>query len=192
MDKKKTALPIPKAVEKLFGGEKSGKIILIVGICGIALIFLSSILPKNKQSEPVKNENEKLVETYVYEMEQKLSEMVQSISGGEKAQVIITLESGYEYIYANDTKQSNDSTEEAVNENFKTKQTDDTQQNYVIVKDKNGSEVALKVTEYTPRVKGVVIVCERGNDDDMAQRITNAVTVALGLPSTSVYVTGLS
>ncbi|HCC35602.1 MAG TPA: hypothetical protein DEQ02_08220 [Ruminococcaceae bacterium] len=195
LEKKKEPVPIPKFLDRLIKGQKSGKIILIIGIAGIALIFISSLMPGSKSPVSKKETAEGYgtsVGDYTERLEEKLTGIVRSISGGKSAQVVVTIDSGYEYVYANDYKRTDDSTEEAGGENNVTKKAGDTEQSYVIVEDENGNELALKVTEYTPRVKGVVVVCENGENEDIGGQIVNAISVALGIPSTSVFVTGFS
>lgn len=50
----------------------------------------------------------------------------------------------------------------------------------------------LLVTELQPTVKGVVIVCEGGDQPLVQQRVTDAVTIALNISSKRVCVTKLT
>ena len=60
--------------------------------------------------------------------------------------------------------------------------------NYIIVEDADGAQKALAVTQVQPVVKGVVIVCEGGDNPSVQQRVTDAVTTALNLSSARVCV----
>ena len=55
----------------------------------------------------------------------------------------------------------------------------------------NGRQ-GLLVTELQPTVKGVVIVCEGGDQPLVQQRVTDAVTIALNISSKRVCVTKLT
>lgn len=48
------------------------------------------------------------------------------------------------------------------------------------------------MTELQPTVKGVVIVCEGGDQPLVQQRVTDAVTIALNISSKRVCVTKLT
>ena len=63
---------------------------------------------------------------------------------------------------------------------------------YITVRDANGSERALAVTEVQPTVKGVVVVCPGGEEPVVQQRIISAVTTALDISSKRVFVTRLA
>ena len=56
--------------------------------------------------------------------------------------------------------------------------------------DDNGTEIPLTVTEIMPSVSGIVIVCNGGNDNSVKELIRNTVSVALGIESDCVCVTG--
>ena len=59
---------------------------------------------------------------------------------------------------------------------------------YILVRDADGSEQALAVMEVEPVVKGVIIVCQGGNNPTVQQNIINAVTTALDISSARVCV----
>ena len=56
--------------------------------------------------------------------------------------------------------------------------------------DSDGKEVPLTVTEIMPSVRGIVIVCNGGNDQSVQTLIKNTVAVALGVESDCGCVTG--
>ena len=60
---------------------------------------------------------------------------------------------------------------------------------YIKIKDENGAEKALSVTQIQPTVKGVVIVCNGGDNPVVQKKIIDAVKTALNITSKRVYVT---
>ena len=58
------------------------------------------------------------------------------------------------------------------------------------MEDSDGSQKALSVTEISPEIRGVVVVCGKGSDAELQQNIINAVTTALQISSTRVCVVG--
>ena len=152
---------------------KGGKIIILLGIIGIILIFISSL---NDQKSPAPSKSDDSVTSYCETLEGKIGEIVKSITGSERVSVIITLESGTQYVYA-DEGRSIDSGDK-----------NDTQQTYAIIKGENGGESGLLVTEYMPVIRGVAIVCDAFTPDAEA-RVLAAVKAALDISEKKIYVT---
>ncbi|OJU13870.1 MAG: hypothetical protein BGN88_01700, partial [Clostridiales bacterium 43-6] len=166
-------------------------LIFIIGIVGILLIFLSTLLPKSVKSSTTNG----LIssEDYVASLEKKIGGMVSDIVGTKKVKVLITLNSGVEYVYANEVKQDTDKMENSQgNDKKDTQQKDSSEKKYVLVNAPSGGQVALLLTELTPKIRGVVVVCEGGENETISDNIKAAVTTALDIPSTSVCVTGIS
>ena len=56
----------------------------------------------------------------------------------------------------------------------------------------NGERQGLLVKEIQPTVRGVVIVCEGGDDPAVQEQITDAVTTALNISTKRVSISKLS
>ena len=189
MEKKETTA-VGGKLKGLLQSEKAGKIIFFVGLAGIVLIFLSTILPDGAKQAKKTAEPENT--DYAAVMEDKIKHIVAGITGSENVSVVVTLESTAEYVYANELKQNTDKTEDVQSgDKRKLQQKDNTENKYIIIDSSDGGETALLVTELTPKVKGVVIVSDRANDAAVCERITEAVTTALDISSKRVCVTGL-
>lgn len=163
------------------------KLLIALGVCGILLVFLSSLFSDgDSKGQKTATQNEYSVEQYRQELEDDIKNIVTSITGDKKATVVITLESGIRYSYASadetDTSSSTGSTTDQSSESKK--------QSYITVKTADGGEQALIVTEIMPDVRGVAIICTGGNSEAVAQKIKNAVTAALNITSKRVYVSG--
>lgn len=185
-----------KGLKKIFsgaGGDKYKNIIIIIGLAGIALIFLSSFLkPVSKEEKTPVVENTISAEQYTKALETSLTDIVSSIDGAGATKVLITLENGVEMKYATDEKKNAEETQEKSSETTRTQQSGDSEIKYITVRDADGTERALAITEIQPTVKGVVVVCAGGEDPVVQQRILNAVTTALNISSKRVCVTRLS
>ena len=178
--------------KKLLKGDKAIKALFIVGILGIALIFLSTFTGKKpKEAAESKADGAYTSEAYCEMLEKKLGSIVTDITGSENARVFVTLESGAEYVYANEVKQGTDKVEDQKGEDSKkVQQKDSTEQNYILVEGEDGRKTALLVTELAPKVQGVTVVCDKGNQEAVAEKITDAITTALHITSRRVCVTG--
>ena len=156
------------------------------GVGGILLIFLSGYLPGDSGEEQEVQLAAAASETerYAQELEQKLADIVSRISGAGRAEVLVTMERGSQTVYAREEKRTAQSAGGSGsglgNESSETK--------YILVRDADGSEQALAVMEVEPVVKGVIIVCQGGNNPTVQQNIINAVTTALDISSARVCV----
>jgi len=175
--------------------EKGGKVILAVGVIAILLIFVSGYFSggENKNTSQTKPNQTQLLsaDEYTTQMETKLTDIVGSISGAGSCKVMVTLENGIQYVYAQEEKSSENKTQDNTNSTTRTEESVDRQKSYIIVDSGSGKQ-ALVVTEVQPTVKGVVVVCQGGGNLSVQQQIINAVTTALDVNSTKVCVVPLS
>lgn len=179
--------------KKLFKGEKAVKLLFIVGILGIALIFLSTLTDgkPERTAEASSQSGADGSEAYCAMLEQKLGAIVADITASDNVRVFVTLESGAEYVYANEVKQGTDTVEDTKGgDSKKVQQKDSTEQNYILVEGEDGRKTALLVTELAPKVQGVTVVCDKGNQPAVAEQVTEAITTALHITSRRVCVTG--
>ena len=144
-------------------------LIIIGGLIGIALIFLSSYFPSGSGGSGSAEETlDKIsAQEYTSQLEENLIQIISHIDGAGEAKVMITLETGVETKYATQEKSSTESSG-----------------------DKTSGTLA--VTEVQPTVKGVVVVCPGGEEPVVQQRIISAVTTALDISSKRVFVTRLA
>ncbi|MBQ2676605.1 MAG: hypothetical protein IJF54_04285 [Clostridia bacterium] len=164
------------------------KILIIIGLVGIALIFLSSVIPKKQQATA--QNADITADQYARLIEQQLSDTVEQIVGG-KVKVLVTLSSGVEYVYASEIKEDSDKLEDSAgNEKSKQQQKDSSEKKFVIINDESGKEIPLTITEIMPQIKGVVVVCSGGENEAVSGVVTKAITTALDIPESRVWVTG--
>lgn len=140
-------------LKELIKKDKVRNIIVIAGIVGIALIFLSSYIDFG--SAFVKREDEEFsVKTYSTEIESDLQSVISSIEGAGQTRVLLTMENSIEYVYLDNS--------------------------------------TTKTKEIEPLIRGVLVVCEGGDNPVVVERITLAVTKALDISTAKVCVTKLS
>lgn len=134
--------------KKLLDNQKFTRIAIIVCICAIVLIFLSSYIdfPTLKSSVDA--------DEYCQVLEESLLSVVTQIEGVGNAKIFLTMDNSGENVYLN-------------NSDTKTK-------------------------SITPIVRGVVIVCDGGDDPVVVNRVMSAVTKSLDVSSNKVCVTKLS
>ena len=152
---------IKNIITKKFKNKKIIFIFLSLIICGTVLI-ISDNQHNDKTTKEYQITND--VDTYTYTLEKKLEQTINLIDGVNNASVMITLESGNEYVYASDDTEVS--------------------QKHVIVD--NG---LVCVTEKLPKIRGVAVVCDGGNSSAIKTKITELVCSVLGIYSNCIYVT---
>lgn len=166
-----------KAANKI----KNPKFLLIAGLAGILLIALSSFTGNKEKAAKKQASSGISAEEYKAELESGVREIVKGITGDKSATVVVTLESGIKYSYA-DTNEGSSAD--------KTESNSKSTSSYITVKTADGGEQALLVTAEMPEVRGVAVVCRGGDDELINEKIKNAVTAALNITSKRVYIAG--
>lgn len=134
--------------KKIYENPKFTKIIIIVGLCAVFLIFLSSYIDTDYLSKSVDTD------AYCAQLEESLLSIVTQIEGVGNAQILLTMDNNGENVYLNNSD--------------------------------------TKTQSITPQVRGVVIVCDGGDDPVVISRVMSAVTKSLDISSNKVCVTKLS
>lgn len=185
------------AVSKLNDFTKNPKfvrIIIVLGLVGIGLILLSGLLPdKTNDEDNQTNSQVAYVSLAQYEnnLEQSLADIISSIDGAGKTRVMLTMDSTVEQVYATDKTMSQKDT---VNSGEATETNKDTSANstYITVELSDGTQQTVLLKEIQPRVRGVLVVCNGGDNSVVKEKIVDAVTKALDISSSRVSVAGLS
>lgn len=158
---------IREFIEKLPKNKRFIYGAVIVGIVGMLLIIFSGGSGDDTPEKSSDTEAFSQNGAYEEELEKRLAEILSSIQGVGDVKVMITLSSTEEYVYAEETDTSADR-----------------QQREYVIADKGG--IITKVN--SPAVTGAVIVCEGGGDTRVCEKVYEAVSVALGLPSNRICV----
>ncbi len=176
-----------KRLNEILNKKNAGKVLFFLAITGIVLIYLSTFTGKGGKDK-VKVDTD---EQYVEQLEDRLASVVEGITGEKNAQVLVSLESSKETVYADLVDESNDKSNDYEGDaTKKTQEKSDTKQSLILVEDKDGGQQALVVTTIAPTVRGVVVVSSQAENEQVKERIVTAVTTALNIPSKKVCVVG--
>jgi len=182
-----------KKIHEFLLKDKSKKIIICIGILGIVLIFISELFKTNNAKKVTASTSATASSStyeYVAQLENNLKELISSIKGAGNTRVMVTLENSEETVYATEEKKNKEATEDKSDGQLsKKRESDDCEKKYITVRDADGTERALSVTQIQPTVKGVVVVCDGGDIPEVQQKITDAIKTALNITSKRVYVT---
>lgn len=149
------------------------KAAMAVGILMIILILISD-LSGDKKKEVTRTDNEigfAGSELYANATEDRLRVILTEIEGVGKADVMLTITSTEEYVYAETIKRGASQAENG----------------YVIIDNGSQKEALVKKIN-NPAISGVVIVCEGGDDPRVCEKIYKAVATALDIPTNKIYV----
>jgi stage III sporulation protein AG len=155
----------------------------------LVIIFLFTFSDKKEKVQTVA-ELKVSDSQYCAELEEKIKNIVTAITSDKDCIVAVTLESGSEYVYADQNKTDTDLTREN-GDKTATKESETKEQEYIIVKSNDGSETALIITEKKPSIRGVAIVSS-GITETKEASVLNAVSSVLGISSRKISITNKS
>ena len=157
-------------------------LLFAAGLAGMALILFADLFDAaDSRASPVKEET--LAETsalalddYADRMAAQLEELLAGVEGAGQTRVMVTLESGEETVYALD-------------------ETRGEQQGYSwehVILDEGQGDEALVETVWLPAVRGVAVVCQGGDDPAVQARLTEMVSVLLGVSTNRISIAKMS
>ncbi|MEE1198514.1 MAG: hypothetical protein U0K54_05145 [Acutalibacteraceae bacterium] len=170
-------------LKNIFANLKNGKLVFILGICGILLIFLSTLFT-GKQDKGA-GETAFDTEEYREQLESNVESVVKSISGAKSVSVMVTLDTGVTYNYADETRynksdrQSSDTTDVST----------DSENKYIVVTDASGNEKPLIINEQLPLVRGVAVIYSGNGSRVVSEQIKEALMATLDITSKRIYIT---
>lgn len=165
----------------LLSNPRLRKAAVIIGIALIALIFLSTLLPRESAESPPASEDAEVLEQ---KLEQRLEALLSEIEGVSSPSVMLTLDSTSERVYARDSRSgTNSSLDES-----RSSDSSDSESTVVLVG--NGSDkAALEESTVLPKVRGVAVVCGGAENPLIREKVVNAVAGVLDISTSRVYVT---
>ena len=159
--------------------KKSGKLaIAVMGIAlGVILLLFGNRVGKETDDAtpdaPPGGTVTRTTEEYRADLEARMESICAQVAGVGAVDVIVTLEGGFEYVYAYDVKTTvgGEST------------------SYITV-GSGENESLVYITERAPAVTGIGVVCTGGMDANVRREVTALLSAAFGVGSNKIYVTG--
>ncbi len=178
-------------VQKLLKSGKGSWLIVGLGVLGMILIvapvFFDQGTSSQNESPPAGEVSQNSDDDYAGALSDELEAILSSMQGVGEVEVMVTLSQDSEYIYAVDKEQSQLQNEKT-NESYEL--TTELKDTYVVL-DESGEDKALLTTRLRPKIQGAIVVCTGGDNPVVVGRVTEAVSAALGIGSSSVVVTKL-
>jgi stage III sporulation protein AG len=162
---------------ELLGSKRAALAVTALGTAGLLLILISSFLPDKKQPVQRTAEPQAQEQTdYCRETEERLRSFLGRIEGAGEVEVYLTVGSGERYVYAAEGRRS--SQENRTEEEKK----------YVMTGGSGSREPLIETVE-APAITGAVVACTGCGDPAVEERLYRAVSAALGIPTSKIYVT---
>lgn len=171
---------LTEALRKRLPKRTDTRLIVLLGLAGMALILLSGLLPHKTEQTPAAEAPpaEMTVtapEAYRAELEARLTALLSRMEGVGAVTVMITLGGSAEQVYAEEVKASRSETAAQT-------------ESAPVLTRTGGSETALLTETKYPPVQGAAILCTGGDHAAVKERVTNAAAAVLGIPSAQIYV----
>ncbi len=156
-------------------GQKSSALLVFAGALGLFLLIAGGA----KTTAPEKREppGESSQSQYTKDLEQKLTRVVSKIEGAGHAEVVLTLETGEENIYAQDERTDRDG------------QSGETR--HILMNAQNGQQPLVRVT-WEPEIRGIAVICEGADNPKVAGRIMETVSVLAGVSTNRISIAKMS
>lgn len=124
-------------------------IAIVVGILLVVFGFSGSDKKDLEQNTDAHSYTSAELESYTTALEGRVAKHIEKIGGVSNVNVLLTIEASNEKVFA----------------------TEGANKDYVIIKDSNGNENALQLSEINAQVRGIAVVCDYGGNDELRQQI---------------------
>lgn len=149
---------------------KNALTVIIAVVVGILLVIFGSLKSDNEKNEESLNDIPQYtsdgLESYTTSLEERIEKHIEKIAGVKNVSVLLTMESSNEKIYA----------------------TDGASKDYIIIKDSSGNENAIQLSEISAQVRGIAVVCDYGNDDELRQQIITMLSSLFSIGTNRISV----
>lgn len=152
------------------------KLLVFACIFGVVLILLSEVLPSGTSSRKSESTDYR---QYISSLEEKTENIISSIDGVGKCKVMITLQETDENFYAQNTDENTDSGSISK------------KSEYVLYEDNNNDSPVL-IKQSFPKVMGVAVVCQGGDNANVKEKVISAVSSLFGISSAKISVSKIN
>lgn len=183
-----------KKIKKLpafLENKKAFNAVLIGGLVLILLIFFGDLLFSSKKESKAQNSvtDSQSIEQIEKKLEEKLLTVLQKIDGIGQTSIMLTIESGTEYVFAEQGKSKNSQNNAFADSNLTSSQSSNENEiSYIIVEGVSGRKEALVKTIIQPKIRGVIIHCENGDNPYIKEKVVDAVSKVFGISTARISV----
>ncbi|SFP96586.1 stage III sporulation protein AG [Lachnospiraceae bacterium XBB1006] len=156
--------------KKVFSMKKES--LLFVFLIGVLLLVLGMpTSDKQKETEVDAEDEETRLSGFEERMEEKLQALLSEMEGAGEVQVMVTVEDTGESVMGKDSRLAEKESEEST-----------------VYQEEGQGRKPFVISSKTPRVQGVVIVCEGAGNPVVKQRISEAVQALFQIESHKISI----
>lgn len=154
--------------------------VLLVGV----LLLASSHLPEQKTEQS--QTGEEVTQTFdLAAFQQTVAESLAKIDGAGRVEVLLSLESGEESVYASDINKSSQTTgENNTSESYQSAMS--------ILSDGGYGETPVLLKSNYPTFRGAVVLCDGADSSTVRLEITQAISALCGISSDHISISKMS
>ena len=160
------------------------KYFIAVILIGVVLLA-SSGLPE-KESEQTETGSESVQEFDLAAFQQAIAESLSKIDGAGRVEVLLSLESGEESVYASDVNKSSQTSSDgsSTSESYQSAMS--------ILSDGSYGESPVLIKSNYPTFRGAVVLCDGADSSAVRLEITQAVSELCGISSDRISISKMS
>ena len=167
--------------------DKKLLLLLAAGMLGMLLLLATEFLPAGSEGEEaseVRSPEEAARDqgTYLSDVEKNLEEIISSIAGAGRTKVMVTLENSEESVWATQGNRSEESGGADGGGQYSS------EEEYVLIRSSASEEGGLLLKIIQPRIRGVAIVCDGGDNVYVREKITAAVASVLDISTAKISI----
>lgn len=187
MEKKKLSLK-EIGIDKLIMIFLAGILLLVLSIPSFTKTDTGSKTAESTGTARVQNESSTEAD-YTRQMEQKLTDILSEVEGIGKIKVMITLKASKERVPLKDSPYTEESdTQEDGAGGTKESKSVTREDETVMVSDGSGQSQPYVVKETEPKVEGILVLAQGGDNSKLINEIVEAVQVLFDVPSHKIKV----
>ena len=149
--------------------------VLLVLLAGLVLLLWPQKAEETQRDPPPQTE----VQAETAQLEVRISAILQAMDGVGETQVLLTVESGAEAVYAYDRTESASRQGESASENR--------QRELVLLSD-GGGQSPVSLRQKAPVYRGAVVVCRGGDSAAVRLAVTQVVQALTGLSADRIVI----
>ncbi len=138
-------------------------------LLGLILLFLPQITARSSEDAVQKLDGEAAISAYAAELEHRIAQMTEALTGDSSASVLVTVDCSAETVYAKETTANGKDTY---------------QTSYLLA---SGNQ-PVPVREVTPKIRGIAVICRGGDDPQLQLAVIHMLTAAFGIAASHVFV----
>ena len=155
-------------------GLKPNRVTVITVICAVVGLILL-VFAGGGEDKKAEADDYRSVISYTEKLEARVEKICLAVDGIEKADVLLTLESGSEFVYADNVKdESRDGGRSYTSD-------------YILIENDDGSAPVLACEIY-PKIRGVAVVCNGGDKPAVQKKLTELLSAALGISTGKIRI----